>query len=147
MSQYHFGRPPKFEKPEDLAKKVEAYFKWCDDQGQTTTDSKGNERVIRKPYTITGLCVYLGISRHTWCEYADKPEFRDITEAAKLRVENYTEESALTGRANPVFSIFSLKNNFGWVDQQTINTTQEPEHLTMDEIKRRLHKVGEETGT
>lgn len=36
--------------------------------------------------------------------------------------ENYLESGTLTGMANPTMAIFSLKNNFKWVDKQEVET-------------------------
>ena len=77
-----------------------------------------------KPYTITGLCLYLDICRDTLIEYEKREEFIDTIKRAKNKVENYVEENSLMGKLNPTVSIFNLKNNFGWKDKQEIETNQ-----------------------
>lgn len=114
------GRPPKYTAKEELAKKINEYFEWCDSQKKIITTEKGGVSIIYKPYTITGLCVYLGITRETLCQYEKKPEFSDTIKNAKLKIENWVEEKSLTGDLNPTVSIFNLKNNFGWKDKQEI---------------------------
>jgi len=135
------GRPRAFSGPEQLQGLVDEYFDYCDSEKEIITDSKGQIKSIQKPYTITGLCVYLSITRETWSQYSKNPEFMPITAAAKVRVENYTEENTMLGKLNPIFSIFSLKNNFGWVDKMEIHNTNTDEQLTPDDINTTLQTI------
>lgn len=132
---------PTFTCPGDLEQKIKEYFAACDADVKVITDSKGSTKELHKPYTITGLCYFIGISKVSlYVDWLHKPEYKEVFEEARLRVENYCEENTMIGQLNPVFSIFSLKNNFGWVDTQTISVSQEPEKLSAEEIKKRLHK-------
>lgn len=134
------GRKPekKFQTAEDLENAVNSYFIWCDEQREIVTDSKGNTKVVAKPYTITGLCVYIGITRDTFISYSKDPVLENVIAMAKLRVENYIEENSLNGKVNPIMSIFNLKNNFGWVDRVEVNNSQSVEVLDASDIKRML---------
>ncbi len=97
------GRPLKFQSVKELREKIDAYFKNCD--------------VIEEPYTITGLAVALDTSRKVLVEYEDKEEFSNTIKAAKDKCEKQIEVMALKGKFNPAFSIFNLKNNYGWKDK------------------------------
>ncbi len=97
------GRPLKFQTVEDLDCKIEAYFAECD--------------TMEEPYTITGLAVALDTSRQTLCEYEERAEFIDTIKRAKDKCEKQIEVMALKGKYNPAFSIFNLKNNYGWRDK------------------------------
>jgi len=134
------GRPRIFSAPEELQEKINEYFQFCDDKKESFTDSKGNVKIIQKPYTMSGLCVYLKINKDTLWEYGKKPGFSEVVKEAKSRVENYCEENTMSGKLNPIFSIFSLKNNFGWTDRIEVNTNTQPEQLTPDDIKDVLRK-------
>lgn len=116
------GRPPKFKTVEELEEKIEEYFNYCD---ETIIDNKVITNAISvpitKPYTISGLCVYLNICRDTLCEYEKNIIFSDTIKNAKSKIENYVEENSLTGKLNPTVSIFNLKNNFGWKDKHEID--------------------------
>jgi len=103
------GRPPKFESVEQLESLIESYFINCDQE--------------KRPYTITGLALWLGTTRETLLDYKEKPEFSDSIKAAKSRCENWVEEGALMNRVNATSAIFNLKNNYGWKDktEQDIN--------------------------
>ena len=74
-----------------------------------------------KPYTISGLCLYIDMTRETLSQYEKQEQFSDTIKKAKQRIENWVEENSLIGNINPTTSIFNLKNNFGWKDRQEID--------------------------
>ena len=122
------GRPRKYSEKEILQTKIDEYFKMCDEK--------------EKPYTITGLCLYLDIDRSTLLRYEEKEEYCNTIKRAKNRIENYVEENSLKGLLNPTVSIFNLKNNFGWKDKQEIETNQNIKvdnpykELSVEELKK-----------
>lgn len=108
------GRPRKYNTLEEFKQKSDEYFDYCDSM---TKRDDNNRLVSYKPYTISGLCIYLDITRETLCNYEDMPEFYDTIKKIKHRVENYVEEMSLMGVLNSTVSIFNLKNNFNWKDK------------------------------
>ena len=122
------GRPRKYSEQKILQTKIDEYFKMCDEK--------------EKPYTITGLCLYLDIDRSTLLRYEEKEEYCNTIKRAKNRIENYVEENSLKGLLNPTVSIFNLKNNFGWKDKQEIETNQNIKvdnpykELSIEELKK-----------
>lgn len=101
------GRPLKFNSVEELKDKIEAYFlSLKNDKGEYT-----------RPPTVTGLAVALDTNRETLCNYEEKEDYFDTIKEAKSRCEAWVEENALLGKANATFSIFNLKNNYGWKDK------------------------------
>jgi hypothetical protein len=124
------GRPRKYNESELFSQKVDEYFIHCDNE--LKKDNEGKTYYF-KPYTITGLCVYLNICRDTLSEYAKDERFSDTIKKAKDKVENYIEENSLIGKLNPTVSIFNLKNNFGWKDSQEIkHSGLKPLEITVD---------------
>ena len=117
------GRPPKYDKPEDLENKCIEYFTNC---------IQNTEKA-----TITGLALYLGFcERSSLTDYSNKKEFSHIIKRAKLTVENSYENSATT------FDMFALKN-MGWIDktetiQRNINSDID---LTDEEIEKELKRL------
>lgn len=126
------GRPLKFKTTKELQTKIDEYFKSCwEEVWVEHTDQFGNSKgwfqkldrngdpILRlaKPYSITGLALYLETSRETLINYQEKEGFFDTIKKAKDRCENYLEEGMLSGAINPTASIFGLKN-FGWRDKQ-----------------------------
>ena len=99
------GRPKKYTEAELMQRKIDAYFKKCDNE--------------HDPYTVTGLCLALDITRETLSQYLKNSEFSDTIKKAKLKVENYLEKRLITDTSTTGI-IFNLKNNFGWTDKQQL---------------------------
>jgi hypothetical protein len=70
------GRPLRFQDPEELQHKIDAYFADCDDN--------------KKPYLIMGLCLWLDIDHRTLARYAkgegDRGDFCPVIARARDRV-------------------------------------------------------------
>ena len=84
---------------------INAYFDDCDD--------------AEEPYTLTGLCLAIGISRPTFLNYSKADDLAPVMEQARLIIQNQLELQLLSGgrAAGP---IFALKNH-GWSDRQDLN--------------------------
>ena len=127
---------------DDIEQKVEDYFNYCNENS--------------KPFTMSGLALFLDCSRTTLYHYEnelikfnnvtqeDKQRILNAIKKAKRMVEVYQEELLLTAR-NPAGSIFALKNNFeNWRDTQEIyantnvSTSNPIQQLTTEEIKQLL---------
>ena len=117
------GRPPKYADVATLSAKMNEYFAYCDSQTKTYETKNGPPKTSYKPYTIIGLCNYLGIDRKTLCEYEKMEKFCNAVKAAKAKCEAWLEEHAINGETQPLVSMFSLKNNYGWKDKIDIETT------------------------
>lgn len=120
------GRPPFFEKPEDLQSAIQEYFEKGIDSRRVIIGKAPNQEVreIEVP-TITGLVYYIGFeSRTAFYEYEKKDEFRYIIKRARLFIEKEYEEMLQVG--NTVGAIFALKN-MGWVDKQEVDQTNRGE--------------------
>lgn len=112
------GRPLKFKSPEELQAKIDAYYEWA----------KENKKHI----TITGLAWFLDANRQTLLRYEEddsellksvsedvRQAFRDTVKRAKARIEMEYEES-LYNKNSAVGAIFTLKNNYNYVDKQEV---------------------------
>lgn len=75
-----------------------------------------------QPFTITGLCLQLGISRQGMFKMkkSSNDELVDIIKKGRMMVEFYLEMQ-LTLAPNPAFAIFILKN-MGWSDKRIVKT-------------------------
>ena len=141
---YIEGRPKLYNDPILFEAKINNYFNWCDSQTKIIENDKGQTRIMHKPYTISGLCLYLGMDRVTLSEYGKDPKFSSTVKQAKQQIENWVEEKSLTGELNPTVSIFNLKNNFGWKDKQEVETTdktQENYEKWLSENKQKIKDV------
>lgn len=125
------GRPPKWNSPEELQELIDAYF-------LSLQDDEGN---YIKPPTITGLALALGTTRNTLVDYEEKDEFLRTVKDAKTRCEQWVEENAMIGKANSTFSIFNLKNNYGWRDktEQDLTTGGDKIVFLPNEVQKKMN--------
>lgn len=131
MANGKSGRPPKFESPKILGEQIEEYFSLCT-----------NEKKIA---TITGLACFLGTTRKTLLDYEHcdssnmlksiddniRADYIRIIKNAKARIEAGYEQ-LLFDKNTVVGAIFTLKNNFGWVDKQKIERVNSIEVVLED---------------
>lgn len=102
-----------YKTPEELIEVITEYFKNCDKRN--------------KPYTISGLALFLGLSTETLRRYEKEygdTEFADIIKRAKQAVEVYTAEATFDNKKFQGAK-FNLQNNFGWSDKQDTNLSGE----------------------
>ena len=118
------GRPQKYIDPGVLEAKCNEYFEVCDKHTKPVMSGRGkNAMVIQQPdpepYTVPGLAHHLGFeSRQSILNYKAKPKLMGTIKKALNSIEAQRVKKALRGQHNPVFSIFDLKNNFGYKDKQ-----------------------------
>lgn len=132
MSQV--GRPLKFKNAEELEEKIEEYFEFCNENN--------------KPYTMSGLALALDIDRRTLLNYSNRDDFFPTIQKARLRCENFAEESLFTSK-NTAGVIFNMVNNYEWknkhdIDQNLANKDGKPfaiENLTAEERQQRIDQL------
>ena len=75
--------------------------------------------------TVAGFCLAAGISRSRLYELGSVPgEVADIIEYIGLLQEDRALEGGLTGKTQPIFSMFLLKSKHGYTDSApTLNQT------------------------
>lgn len=125
------GRPPKYDNPEELAKKIDEYFEQCEpeyathenNEGQTIvfTDKNGRPIInnLNAP-SLSKLALYLGYaSRQSIYDNEKKDEFSYIIKRARSKVEDWIYQHSLDGSIPPAVGIFILKQ-FGYSDKQEI---------------------------
>jgi hypothetical protein len=103
----------KYKTPEELIEVITNYFNECDK--------------CRKPYTISGLALYLGLTTETIRRYEKdygNTEFAEIIKRAKQTVEVYTAEATFDNKRFQGAK-FNLENNFGWSSKQDTNLSGE----------------------
>lgn len=108
------GRPLKFKSVQELDSLIEEYFK----------SIFGSDVP-----TITGLAVHLDTDRRTLLNYKNKEEFFPSIKRALSKCESAIEKRAMLGGLNATMAIFSLKNNYGWVDKTEQDITSKGEQV------------------
>ena len=116
------GRPLKFSSPEELQKKIDKYFDWCDSRTRPKyiTTRLGTEIIDEpwpRPYTIEGLAVALDTCRDTLCEYEKKTQFSDIITRAKNKILANKVEGGLDGSLNARMAEFMMRVNYKYNDK------------------------------
>ncbi|MGY0372487.1 terminase small subunit [Clostridium sp. JNZ J1-5] len=128
------GRKPlKWENPKELENYIEQYYKWA----------KDNDMKI----TVTGLAWWLDCSRTTLLNYENSDEndwlkrcsdeerkgYVNTIKKAKRFIEmNY--ENSLFDKSSTTGAIFTLKNNYNWVDrQEVVNKEDNNINITLED--------------
>jgi hypothetical protein len=117
----------------ELSIAIDLYFMDCDSR--------------EVPYTIEGLCYALDMDRVSLLRYQKDqkdPERRAIVKRAKLKIQQNLLERGLSGKNGAAVTIFSLKNNYGYVDKQETESTvtvdnaarSELNNLSLDQLER-----------
>lgn len=131
--------------PAVFARRAASYFRACD--GGTASAacgacdaSFGDERcsACRKkqmiPYTLSGLCLALGIPKRTFKSLRGDKKFAQAVEMALLKIEAYIEENSISGRINGTLALAILRENFGWGEKSEAPETVEV--VLSEEAKR-----------
>jgi hypothetical protein len=102
------GRELEYSNPEELLSEIVRYFEWCDQHPWNRNEAiKSGDKVgttvavpTARPYTISGLCIHLGISFKTWKEYGKRQDFLHIITRAEEIIETQQFEGAAVGAFN-----------------------------------------------
>ena len=106
------GNTKKFT-PEEMQSKILEYFEWVDENPlmeaviQKKKVDRDHEEIElypvpkMRPYTIQGLCIYLGISLVTWGVYKKRKAYTNIITHAENIIYNQKFEGAASGFFNP----------------------------------------------
>jgi len=124
-------------------KKIKEYFQYCDEHGDKNCQScayydegskcRGCKKYSKKPYTIAGLCLYLGISVSEFDGLKQNENFGDAVDFALLKIREYIEENCVLGNISPTFAAAALKGELYPKDEQK-NTDEKIEFVLSSEI-------------
>lgn len=164
------GSPKKYLSPEHLQSMVNEYFESCmgplfDKWGNLVKDDNGDlVKTQVKPYTLSGLALFLGLSTETLRKYKNgrldtlldelKAEtddcltFSRVVLRAKQTIEAYAE-GRLYDKDGSNGARFVLDHCYGWVsskEEADIKRSKKEMQLRQDEfdLKKRLIDEGEE---
>jgi hypothetical protein len=141
------GRELKVKTPGEFLEKAYDYFKWCDENPWYKKEAiKGGDKVgtiieipTQRPYTVEGMCVFIGITRKTFTElYSVRKDFIPVTTHAREVIEANQLEGAIVGAYNPNIIArklgladkkeISADNTITWVETSTYDTEQETDN-------------------
>ena len=120
------GAYRKYRTPEALQRHIDGYFRSCmtaakDQFGRPITNDSGEPLSVQmKPFTLSGLASYLGITTNTLRTYQIKaqaglipPEYATVVIMARQKIEEYAE-CQLYSRDGSRGGEFVLRAGFGW---------------------------------
>lgn len=126
LTKHKDGPKFKFNNPEDLQNKVDAYFESLKGAFSKTIATKsGDVKTIEcdKPATIEGLSLFLDINPSTLWRYKKEghhpnPEICKIIKRAWNRIASEMFEAGIVGAYDTTFSIFYTKVALGFSDKE-----------------------------
>lgn len=133
------GREKLFTSPEILWEAACEYFTWCKNNPWFRTEYIGKEAIevkipIERPFTLIGLCVFLGVSSSYFRVFkstlkeADKEYLTVIT-----RIEEIIYTQQFEGATVGVFKENIISRNLGLKDNTDITSNGEKINLTISE--------------
>ena len=123
-----------FTSPEILEEECNKYFENTDARndwdGQDWVGKDGEEVVVKKkiPYTLSGLCVFLGVSQQYFKEFKKSKTFLSNKDFLLVlsRVEDIIETQRLEGALNRYYPENLVSRINGYADKNDITSGGEP---------------------
>ena len=135
------GRDKIFSSPEILWDAACEYFQWCDENpwlkieqvklpAKPVKDEEGNiafppntvELPTQRPYTLSGLCIYLNVDMQTFENYCTKEEYKDFFGIA-IRVKEIIRTQKFEGAAVGAFNANIIARDLGLRDNVSSEVT------------------------
>lgn len=137
------GRNPKFESPDVLWSACCEYFSWVEDnplfevkafafQGVVTQESLPKLRAM----TISGLCIFLDITRQTWGTFRAIEGFSDIT----TRAEEIIYDQKFSGAAADLLNANIIARDLGLKEQSQVEDVT-PDKGDRDKRRSRIQEL------
>lgn len=126
------GKPLKWETPEKLQEEINAFYIWCDKNGKKKTVSRLAWWLDTNRQTLLN---YQNANEFSWlsrCNDEDRKRYVDAVKKAKSFIESEYEE-ALMDKSSTVGAIFTLKNNYSWVDKKEVVNTNNDINISLEE--------------
>ncbi len=110
-----------------FAERAAKYFQDCDNtvvplnncnSCKKEEDCSACPKRRTKPYTLSGLCLALGITKRQFKDLKTNKCFCEAVEMALLKIEAYIEESCMSGNVNGTFALAILKEHFGFGEEE-----------------------------
>lgn len=119
------GRDYLFSTPAELEKEISAYFNWVDShpwykvEAIKSGDNAGKLIKIpnARPYTLSGLCIYLNASENYWKEFRKTPELSKDFLAIISRTEEIIRTNKFEGAAVGAFKENIMIRDLGMAEK------------------------------
>ena len=123
------GRDAIFSTPEILESACEEYFKATDERndwdGQNWVGKDGVEVIVKKkvPYSIKGLCVFLGVPSHYFNDFKNTETFKSNKGFSEVytRIEDIIQTQQIDGSMMGYYNASLTARLNGLVDKQEVD--------------------------
>ena len=120
------GRDKLFATPELLWEAAVEYFNWCDENPVVKQDFVGKdgdqvERKLGRPYTQSGLCVYLDCSEQMFRDASKRDDFFEVC----TRISQIIKTQKFDGAAVGIFNANIIARDLGLKDQTDVTSNNE----------------------
>lgn len=119
------GRDKLFETPDLLWDAACEYFQWCDEHPWATTKTKTSkykkekeEIPVQRPYSLTGMLLYMGASEEYWREFKKAKHFDFLGVIADIEAVINTQQ--FEGAAVGAFNANIISRKLGLADKSEI---------------------------
>ena len=147
------GRDKIFESPEILKDACYEYFKHESKQQWREKNWVGKEaklvyKVVSTPFTLAGLCIFLGITTQTWNNYkgdyhkGDKKDFIGVITHIEDIIYKQKFDGAATGAYNPNI----IARDLGLKDKSEVEQKTTTVPATEDELLKAIEEKKKELG-
>lgn len=145
------GRDKIFKTPEDLRAACIEYFEWVDSNplyerkvfhaaGVLTEADVPKMRAM----TISGLCIFLGVTSNTWSDYRGREDFIRVTREVEevIRTQKFEGAAAEFLNANIIARDLGLKDK----TEMDLNANHKHtiENMTDEELDDEIAKLGDD---
>lgn len=129
------GRDKIFSSPEMFLESAYEYFEHCDlnpwMKNEAVKSGEYTGQIIQvptqKPYTIQGLCIFLGITEQTFLNYSNNENYKDFFEVF-THVRNIIENNQFEGATVGAYNSSIIARKLGLAD---LNKTEHSGQITV----------------
>lgn len=124
----HTGRKPHYTDPQLMRSDALEYMQWVEDNPFIEVKPMivaGEVEMVevprRRPSTLTGLQIFIGMSYDSWREYRQKPIFSEVIK----EVESWIYDSKFTGAASGFFKENIIARDLGLADKARVDASMD----------------------
>lgn len=141
------GRDKIFSSPDVFLEQAYEYFKHCDDNPWYKNEAvKGGHMAgeivqvpTQRPYTLKGLCIFLGITEQTFLNYENSETHKDFFDVF-THVREVIENNQLEGATVGAYNANIIGRLLGLADKQEIkhDVKADISNLSTEELEKRF---------
>lgn len=119
------GRDYKYT-PDEIWEGAQEYFVWIIDNPIEAQQNVGTKNVndvkFKRPFTLRGVCLYLDISRDTYCDYRKINDFVEVIR----KIDDIIYDQKFEGAVIGLFNANIIARDLGLKDKSDITSDDKP---------------------